>query len=185
MERRLLLAALACWPALHAAAQDAPPQPHYKVSATQLYEALATRFPVRRGVRGLAEIEVRAPGLLLLPARNKLGATLQVEARGPALQRPLAGELDLVFSLRYEASDQTLRALEPEVLDLRMPDAPADAAQAVRALLPRLTRDLGEFVLHQFTARELALPDTMGFEPEKITVLEDGLEVGFAPKARR
>ena len=182
--RRLLTAALACWPALHAPAQEAPPpRPHYKVSATQLYEALSARFPVRRGVRGLLVIEVRAPGLLLLPARNKIGATLQVEARGPALQGAIAGELDLVFSLRYEAADQTLRALEPEVLDLRLPDASPDAAQAIRALLPRLTRDVGEFVLHQFTPRELALPDTMGFEPEKITVLEDGLEVGFAPKA--
>lgn len=186
MDRRLLITALACLPALRSQAQEGPPspRPHYKVSAAQLYEGLSRRFPLRRGLRGMLELEVRAPGLLLLPARNKVGATLQVEASGPALQQALAGELDLVFALRYEASDQTLRARDPEVLDLRLADASPDAAQAIRALLPRLLREVGEFVLHRFTPRELALPDTMGFAPEKITVLEDGLDVGFAPKAR-
>ena len=185
MNRRLLMVALGCAPAARLWAQDTPPLPRHKVSAAQLYEALSTRFPIRRGVANLLELVVRAPGLLLLPTRNKLGASLELEASGPALQKALAGELDLVFALRYEAADQTLRALDPEVLDLRVPEASADALQALRALLPRLTRDLGEVVLHRFTPRELALPETMGFEPGTVTVLEDGLEVGFVPKARR
>jgi len=131
------------------------------------------------------ELVVSAPGLLLLPARNKIGASLRIEASGPALQVPQMGDLDLVFALRYEASDQTLRAYEPEVLELRLAGASPDVAQAIRALLPRLTREVGEFTLHQFTARELALPDTMGFAPDRITVLADGLEVSFAPKPRQ
>ncbi|MBC5783914.1 DUF1439 domain-containing protein [Ramlibacter sp. USB13] len=181
MRRRLLVTALACAPAF---AQEPPesPRPRQKVSAAQIYEALSRRFPVKRGLGGLLELVVSAPGLLLLPARNKIGASLRVEASGPALRTPQVGDLDLVFALRYEASDQTLRAYEPEVLDLRLPGTPPESAQAIRALLPRITRDLGEFVLHQFTPRELALPDTMGFKPDRVTVLEDGLEVSFAPK---
>lgn len=187
MHRRLLIAALACAPALRVFAQEPPesPRPRQKVSAAQIYEALSKRFPVTRGVRGLVELVVSAPGLLLLPSRNKIGASLRIEASGPALQVPQAGDLDLVFALRYEASDKTLRAYEPEVLDLRLAGSSPDATQAIRALLPRLTRDVGEFVVHEFTPRELALPDTMGFVPDRIIVLEDGLEVSFAPKPRR
>lgn len=187
MRRRLALAALACVASTPLLAQEPPasPRPRHKVSAARIHEALSRRFPVKRGLGGLLEVVVDAPGLLLLPARNKIGAALRIEASGPALQAAQAGELDLVFALRYEASDQTLRAYEPEVLDFRLPGASADAQQAVRALLPRMARDVGEFVLHQFTPRELALPDTMGFEPDRIQVLEDGLEVTFAPKSRR
>jgi hypothetical protein len=44
---------------------------------------------------------------------------------------------------------------------------------------------VGEVVLHEFSPSELALADTMGFEPETITVVDDGLVIGFGPKRRR
>ena len=56
----------------------------------------------------------------------------------------------------------------------------------MQQVLTALARDaLGEIVLHRFSPRELALPDTMGFQPETLTVLEDGLEIGFGPKTKR
>jgi hypothetical protein len=39
-----------------------------------------------------------------------------------------------------------------------------------------------ELVLHRFTARDLALPDTMGFEPSTLTVVADGVLVEFRQK---
>ena len=42
----------------------------------------------------------------------------------------------------------------------------------------------GDVVLHRFTERELALPDTMGFEPGTLTVLDDGVDIEFVPKRR-
>jgi hypothetical protein len=185
MHRRLLIAAAAGWPAAHLFAQQAPEgRPHQKISAATLYEALSARFPLKLGVAGLLELEVSAPQLLLLPASNQLGAGLVAQASGPALQpTPPPGEFDLVFGLRYEAADRTLRAVRPEVRDLRLPGVVPETAQALRALLPALTRDLAaEFILHRFTDRELAVPDTMGFAPERFTVLDDGLLVVFGPK---
>ena len=98
------------------------------------------------------------------------------------MQQLQAGEMDLVFSLRYEPSDQTVRARNPEILDVRWPGAPPEALRALQGMLPRVASDLGEFVLHRFTQRELALPQTMGFEPQELTVVEDGLLVFFGPK---
>jgi hypothetical protein len=186
MNRRLLIAGIACWPAARLLAQAPEPRPRHKVSAAELYEALSARFPLRLGLAGLLELQVSAPQLLLLPARNKLGATLVAQASGPAVQPMPPGALDVVFGLRYEPADQTVRAQQMEVLDIRMPGLSADTTQALRTVLPQLFRDaVGELVLHKFSQRELALPETMGFEPETLTVLADGVLVGFAPKPRR
>lgn len=186
MRRRLFLTALGCWPAATVLAQETdPPRPRHKIPAAQLYEALSARFPLRLGASGLLQLQISAPQLLLLPARNKIGATLQALASGPALRRAEAGEADLAFSLRYASEDRTIRAHQPEIIDLRLPGMPSEAAQRLKGLLPAFTRDaVGEVVLHRLTPRELALPDTMGFEPEKLTVLEDGVVIEFGPKQR-
>lgn len=186
MDRRLLVRALACWPFAPLLAQDEEPRPRHKISARELHEALSARFPVRFGLAGVLQLEVSAPSLLLLPSRNKLGASLAAQASGPALRRVQSGELDLVFSLRYEASDQTLRAHQAEILDLRIPGLAPDALRTLREVLPDVARQAtGEVILHRFSARELALPETMGFEPEKVTVVDDGVMVVFTPRQRR
>lgn len=186
MQRRLCLAALACCASLRAFSQEEAQRPRHKLSAARIHEALSSRFPMRSRLGGLLHLEVSAPGLLLLPARNKLGASLHVQASGPALKRPEQGELDVVFSLRYEPGDRSLRAHEPEILAVRVPGASADLTGVLQALLPALSREIAtDLVLHRFTDRDLVLADTMGFEPGPLTVLHDGLLVEFVPKARR
>jgi hypothetical protein len=178
----LLAAAL---PTARVLAQDEAPRPRLKISAAQLYEALSSHFPVRFGMPGVLEVQVSAPRLELLPARNKLGAGLRADwsdARGQPLP---AGDLDLVFALRYEPADQTLRGHDPEIVDLRWPGMPPQTRETVRALLPALTRNLGEILLHRFTRRELQLADTMGFQPQEFLVQDDGLLILFGPKPPR
>lgn len=185
MHRRSLLAALACWPATPLLAHG-DPLPRYKLSAAQLYEALSARFPLRVGIPGLAQLQVSARELLMLPARNKLGASLLAEASGSGVDLAQPGTLDLVFALRYEAADRSIRAREPEIIAIDWPGLTAQSRQALQVLLPDMAREVAaELVLHTFTARELALPDTMGFEPGTLTVAEDGVLVEFRPKSRR
>jgi hypothetical protein len=185
MHRRLFVFTLAaCSAAARVAAQ--PERPHQKIGAARLLEGLAARFPLRFGAPGLVELEVRDPALLLLAARNKLGAALRLEAGGPALRDRVSGEVDVLFALRYEASDRTIRAREPEIHGVRWPGLPPETA----AVLSNLTRGMlaglqAEVVLHRFTDRELALPDAMGLEPGTLTVVEDGLDIAFVPQARR
>lgn len=184
VNRRHVALALACWPATRLPAQPEEPRPRYKVSAAQLHEALAARFPQRFGLAGLLELKVSAPQLLLLPARNKLGVSLLAEASGPVVRTPpQGGELDLAFGLRYEGADQTLRAQQPEILDIRLPGLSAESARDLRGLLPALSRQLAsDVVLHIFTSRELGVADTMGLVPDRFTVLHDGLLVEFRAK---
>jgi hypothetical protein len=184
MQRRLALTALACCPAAPLLAQDEAARPRQKISAAALFDALSARFPLRFGVAGLFQANIDAPRLLLLPARNELGAALRVQLGGLQLGQAQEGELDLVFSPRYEGQDRSLRARDPRILEVRWPGLPPETAQALQGVLPAMTRQMGDLVLHRFTERELALPDTMGFEPRELQVLDDGLLVVFGPKAR-
>lgn len=186
MHRRLaLFAVLAACPAASLLASEAQPRPRHKVSAATLFEALSKRFPVRGGLAGLLEVQVSAPRLLLLPARNRIGAALLAQLSGAQLPGAQGGEMDVVFALRYEPTDRTLRAHRAEVLDVRWPGLPPEGMQALRSVLPSMTRQLGEIVLHQLSPAELALPDTMGFEPGEIEVADDGVVIFFRPKPPR
>lgn len=186
MHRRLMITALAGWPAGRLLAQAGSPRPRHKISAGQLHKALSARFPVRIGVGGLVEVEVSAPSLLLMPSRQKLGASLLAQFSGPPLQPVAPGEVDLVFALRYEPSDQTVRAHDPDVLAIRWPGLSPQATQALHGVLHTMAREaIGEVLLQKLTPRELALAETMGFEPDKIEVEHDGVVVLFGPKAGR
>jgi hypothetical protein len=184
-DRRLILAALAACAAGPLLANDESARPRHKISEAQLRNALAAKFPLRLGLAGLLELHISAPRLLLLPARNLLGATLRAQVGGLQVPQMRTGELDTAFALRYEAADQTVRAHRPEILDMRWPGLPPDTLQALRGLLPGLMEHVGEVVLHKLSPRDLALADTMGFEPEELQVVEDGVVIFFGPKPRR
>lgn len=158
-------------------------KPSYTVSAAQLQEAVAQRFPLRYPVAGLLDLEVKSPLMRLLPDHNRLAAAVAVNAGGPALGRSYPGTLDIDFALRYEPSDQTVRAHQIQVRSLRMEGLNPGTTELLQATLPGLVRDhLREVVVHRLRPEDLALPDGMGLRPDTITVTRDGLEIGFAPK---
>lgn len=158
-------------------------QPTYKVSADQLRQALARRFPRSYPVGGLFDLNLQAPVLRFMPDQNRMGAVMTVEAAGPALRRPSAGTFDLDFALRYEASDRSIRASQLRVNALRLDDLPPGPAALLSAYGPALAAQaLQDVVLHQLTPKDLALPDGMGLQPDSITVTSGGLVIAFVPK---
>ncbi|MBG9390447.1 DUF1439 domain-containing protein [Caenimonas aquaedulcis] len=184
--RRWVLAALACWPAAHLLAQEEAAAPRHKLSAAQLHAALSARFPVRVVAAGLIALQVSAPNLLLLPARNQLGATLVLQLDGAQWQQVPPGEVDVVFSLRYEPTDRSLRAHRLDILALRWQRLQPDILLLLQAQLRAAVREaVGEVVLHKFAPRELALAEAMGLEPQRLTVVDDGVVVSFGAKPPR
>ncbi len=186
MKRRLLLT-LPVWLALSGAACSATPgaggQPSYKVSVGQLQEALARRFPRSYPLGGLLDLTVETPQLRLLPEQNRLGTDMVVLAAGPALGRSYTGAFDLDFALRYEASDQSIRAWQLRVNSLRFADLPPGTAELLNAYANKLAeQSLREVVLHRLKPQDLALPDAMGLQPGSITVTPQGLVIGFVNK---
>lgn len=189
MKRRLLLT-LPVWLSLGSAACSAVPkagsQPSYTVSAELLQEAVAKRFPLRYPVGGLLDLNVQAPRLRLLPDVNRLGTEMAVQAAGPALGRSYTGAFDLDFALRYEASDQSIRAHQLRVNSLHFDDLPAGTAELLNAYGPAMAeKTLRDVVLHRLRPQDLALSDAMGLQPGSITVTPKGLLIGFVAKTPR
>jgi hypothetical protein len=165
------------------AVPPAAAQPSYKVSADQLHRVLGQRFPLRYEVPGVLELRVQQPRLKFLPEHNRLGSELVIDASAPALRRSHSGAIDLDFALRYESSDQTIRAHQIRVQSVRLPSLSPDAAAVLDGYArASAERALLEVVLHQLEPRDLALADTMGLEPGSITVTSDGLVIGFIPR---
>lgn len=185
MRRRLVLATAACWVAVRAPAQE-PGQAHRRISAREVRKSLRKRFPIDFGLPGLLVVQVNAGRLVLLPERQRVALTLVARIAEVASGQVSTGDIDLGFAVRYEASDQTLRAGDIQVVGLQSPSLPRDTAQLLQSLLDGAARRAVEdVVLHRFSAQELQLPDLLGLQPERITIENDGVEIWFAPKPLR
>jgi hypothetical protein len=188
MKRRLLLLAGAwlAWCGSGHADSGSTPQPSFKVSLEQMQRLVGERFPARFPVGDLFNLELEAPRLRLLPEFNRLAIEMVLQAAGPALRRTYRGSFDAEFALRYEASDQSIRAHQLRVHSFRLPGMPPQTLQLLDAYGQALAEQaLLEVVLHRLRPRDLALADTMGLQPGVITVTAEGLLIGFIPKQGR
>jgi hypothetical protein len=191
MQRRYFLnttgqavAALAGWAGLaNLADMHAHAQPRTTVSAGQLQQMVAQRFPMRYPVAGVLNLDVQAPVLRLLPQQNRLNAEMVVDATGPALNTSRSGTLEVDFALRYEASDRTVRAHQLRFKQLRIADLTPAGNDLLNLYGPALAQQaLQEVVLHQLRPQDLALTEDLGLQPASITVTDNGLVVGFEMK---
>ena len=161
-------------------------QPSYTVPLAQLQEMVAPKFPRSVPVQGLFDLTLQVPLLRLLPEVNRLGATMAVDAAGPALRRSHAGLFDVEFALRYEASDRTLRAHQIRLGRLGRLDFPTlkpAVAQLLNVYAPVLAeQSLREVTLHQLRPQDTAMFDGLGLQPGPITVTAKGLTVAFVGK---
>jgi hypothetical protein len=188
MKRRLLLSAGA-WLSLSRLAQAASgpaAQPSFKVSLAQMQRLVAERFPARYPVGDLFNLDLEAPRLRLLPELDRLASEMVLHAAGPAFRRSYRGSFEVNFALRYEKSDQTVRAHQLRVHSFRLPGLPPHTLQLLDAYGQALAEQaLLEVALHRLRRSDLALADTMGLQPGRITVTSEGLEIGFVAKQER
>jgi hypothetical protein len=158
-------------------------QPRFEVSKDQLQQVVAKRFPMRYPVAGLLDLTVQAPEIQLLPEKNRLNATMQVEASGAALHRKQAGTFEVEFALRYEVSDRTLRATNIRFKRLSFPGLRPEASDMLNIYGQALSeKTLTEVALHQLRTQDLAMADALGLQPGSITVMDKGLVFDFVAK---
>lgn len=175
--------ALAVATVVLAVLQGAQAQPSHTVSLETLQQEMAQRFPARYPVAGLFDLDVKAPQLNLLPDQDRLAANMAVQATGPALRRSHTGTFVVDFALRYEASDRTIRAYRLAFRHLRFPDLRPQATELLNTYGPALANlALQEVVLHQLRPQDLAMTDSLGMQPDSITVTDKGLVIRFVLK---
>lgn len=158
-------------------------QPSYTISVEQIQKEVAHRFPMRYPIAGLLDLDVQAPRLDLLPKQNRVSARMAIEATGPLLQRGHSGTFDVDFALRYETSDNTIRAYRLNFQNLRISGLRPPASDLLNTYGPALAQQaLQEVVLHQLRPQDLVMADTLGMQPQDITVTDKGLVIGFVLK---
>ena len=171
--------------ALLMAARVAQAQPSYTVPLAQLQQWVAQKFPRSVPVQGLLDLTLQPPRLRLLPAVNRMGAAMTVDAAGPALRRSHTGLLEVEFALRYEASDRTLRAHQIKWVQLDFPTLQPAVNDLIKLYAPVLAeQSLREVTLHQLRPQDTAMFDGLGLQPGPITVTAKGLRVEFVNTLR-
>ena len=156
------------------------------LSLDQMQEKLAQRFPRRFPLAGLIELNLQTPRLRLLPEQNRMNIVMALDASGAALRRAYNGVMDVDFALRYEPADQTVRATDLQVHALQIDGLPPQASQLLGRFGPPLAQQtLREVVLHQLQPKDLAVADSLGLQPGRMTVTQRGLVIELAPKSQR
>lgn len=144
----------------------------------RLQAQIDARFPRSYPLAGLIELNLSAPALQLRPERNRLQLQMAVQAGGPALRRDYDGRLSIEFGLRFDASNQTVRVQDVQVLALEIDGLPRQTEVWLAAFGPRLAEQaLRDGVLYQLQAKDLALGERLGVRPGRIAVTDEGLEI--------
>jgi hypothetical protein len=177
-----VLACSAVVAALGASAQAAPGAKTYTVPLAQMQQNVDTRFPVRKRLADIVDIQVQSPRLKLLPALNRLGTELDMNVLERVGGRRYSGLLVLDYGLRFERSDNSVRMTDVRVSGMRLADVPEPYNSLIAGTLPRLAEQLlADYAVHTVSEQDMNLVSNLGFEPGEIKVTPAGLRVTLEP----
>ena len=165
-----------------AAAQAAPGAKTYTVPLAQMQQGVDQRFPVRKRLADIVDIQVQSPRLKLLPTLNRLGTELDMNVLERVGGRRYNGLLVLDYGLRFERSDNSVRMTDVRVSDVRLADVPEPYHSLIAGTLPRLAEQLlADYAVHTVSEQDMNLVSNLGFEPGEIKVTPAGLRVTLEP----
>ena len=153
------------------------------ISAAQLQQALAQRFPIKQRLADVLELEVLPPRLSLLPASNRLATDIDLNVADRLIGGRYSGSFSFDFGLRFEPSDNTIRMTGARVNRVSLAGVPEPYQTAITRNAPRLAERLFDNrVLHQFSEKDLSLVNSLGLEPGDISVMSEGVKVTLVPR---
>ncbi|MEQ1684014.1 MAG: DUF1439 domain-containing protein [Burkholderiaceae bacterium] len=152
------------------------------VSQAQLEELLARRFPLTRRVLEIFDVTVSAPRLRLLPEANRIATDFDLTSTDRLLRAQHRGALALSFGLRFEATDNTLRATQVRVERLQIDGAPALLQRQVERLGTLLAEQaLDDQVVHTLRQKDVEAVQGRGYRLGELRVTPHGLRVTLLP----
>jgi hypothetical protein len=155
------------------------------VGLSQIDAVLARRFPLKRRVLDLIDLEVAPPALRLLPRDNRLGADLNIQITDPASAQKATGAMAISFGLRYAAKDASVRLTQPRLERVGF-DAGQGAAgmldpQWLQAAAPVVARLLDNAAIYRLKPEQLELMQRAGVQPGELRVTPLGVEIRIEP----
>ena len=153
-----------------------------EISAAQLQQRIAERFPVDSRVLQLFDVRVGVPHLTLLPDSNRIATRLELTVSDRWLQSPYRGVLSLSYALRFEPADQTIRLAAVRVERLQIDAVPAALQRQLDHIGIVLAEQLLDGrVLHTLRAADVAAMRARGVAPGEITVERRGISIALVP----
>jgi len=153
------------------------------ISEARLLALISKQFPFKRRYLELFEISLTEPRLRLMPEENRIGTRLDYSASTVLNNgRPLVGQMELSYGLRYESSDQTVRLDQVRLEGFQVAGLPANQAQRLRGAGTQMAETmLVDLVVHRFKPEELRTVEGLGYQPGVLKVVPGGLRLQLDP----
>ena len=146
-----------------------------RMSADELTQKMARRFPVERTVAGLLDITLANPRVDLSEADNRITTNFHAIVKLSLSNKTLSGTLKVSGRPEYVPETRSLFLRDARVDQIRMDNMPDGLSAALAKAASTVARDvLGDKPLHTFRAEEFTKYGIQ-YVPERIVVRGDQL----------
>lgn len=169
-------------PGLVGCAQLAGPR-SVTYSQSELQQMLDRKFPQERRLLEVLDVTLDSPQLALIPERNRVALTLQVQAGERLFASSVKGRLGLEGGLKLEPQDASLRLVQVRVTTLtwETPDGATPRLPVQRLGSVLAERLLEGTVLHQLKPEQLERLGRAGYQPGSVQVTPAGITLSVVP----
>ena len=127
----------------------------FRMSANELTQKMARRFPLEKSVGGLLDITLSNPRVELSEADNRITASFDAIVKLPLTRKSLGGSLKISGRPDYIAETRSLILREAKVDQIRMDNMPDGLSGALATAASTVARDvLEDKPLHVFQAED-------------------------------
>lgn len=145
------------------------------MTAAQLTERIAKRFPVERSMAGLVDAKFSDPFVTLDESRNRMAFDFKLEVKLALSGKARVGSVKISGRPEFEAASRSLFLREPKVEQLRFDELNDIMTAAVAKAASSLAKDALETKpLHVFKPEDFNRQG-ISFEPEKLAIRGDKL----------
>ena len=146
-----------------------------KMSADELTQRMAKRFPVEKSVAGLLDVTLANPRVALSEADNRITTDFMIDLKLALSSKKLTGTVKISGRPEYVPETRSLFLRDAKVDRIRVDNMSDSLSAAVAKATSTITRDmLEDKPLHVFKPEEFSKYG-VGYTPERIVVRGDSL----------
>jgi hypothetical protein len=146
-----------------------------RLSANELTQKMAKKFPMEKSVGGLLDITLANPRVDLSEADNRISTQFDASVKLPLTSKRLGGSLRVSGRPDYVPESRTLYLRDARVDQIRMENMPDGLSAALAKTVSVLARDvLEDKPLHTFKAEDFTRYGAQ-YVPDRIIVRGDQL----------
>jgi hypothetical protein len=153
---------------------------HVTLSAGEVQSLVERRFPRQQRVMELLDVNLTNPVVKLVPERNRMATSMDLQASERLSGRVLRGSLALDHGLRFEPSDATVRLANVRVEEMKLELAGTPlSGQAARLGALLAERVLDDFVIYRVSDERRQAMSRLGVNNADVAVTARGIELRF------